>query len=74
MTVATAPLLRIDEREGEVLAIVLDRPDQKVNLIDEDWLHEMTGAIDRVERGAPPRNRPSPPRSRETSSPAPTCR
>ena len=45
-----APLLRVEERPGDVLAIILDRPDSSVNLIDEAWLREMTAVIDRVER------------------------
>ena len=45
-------LLRVEERD-DVLAIVLDRPESSVNLIDEAWLQEMTGAIDRAERERP---------------------
>ncbi len=42
-----APLLRVEEHD-DVLVIVLDRPDSRVNLIDETWLREMMAAIDRV--------------------------
>lgn len=47
-----APLLRVEEH-GEVLVVVLDRPDSKVNLIDEQWLAEMTDAVARAERDRP---------------------
>jgi 3-hydroxyacyl-CoA dehydrogenase/enoyl-CoA hydratase/3-hydroxybutyryl-CoA epimerase len=53
MSDATGVRLRVEEREGDVLAIVLDRPDSKVNLIDEEWLAEMTAAVDRAERERP---------------------
>ncbi|MCA9751340.1 MAG: enoyl-CoA hydratase/isomerase family protein [Gemmatimonadetes bacterium] len=50
---ARIPPLRIEPREEDVLAIVLDRPDAKVNLIDEAWLHAMTAALDEIERARP---------------------
>ena len=45
--------LRVEERAGDVLVLVMDRPDSKVNLIDEVWLEEMTAAIDRADRDRP---------------------
>lgn len=48
-----APVLRVEVRESGVLAIVLDRPGERVNLIDEAWLAEMTHALDRVAQERP---------------------
>ena len=50
---ARPPMLRVEERPGEVLAIVLDRPASRVNLIDEAWLADMTAALDRVAKDGP---------------------
>ncbi|MFN8177044.1 MAG: 3-hydroxyacyl-CoA dehydrogenase NAD-binding domain-containing protein [bacterium] len=50
---AAAPVLRVEEREGDVLAIVLDRPNERVNLIDERWLEDMTHALERIARERP---------------------
>ncbi|MBZ0267723.1 enoyl-CoA hydratase/isomerase family protein, partial [bacterium] len=47
-----APLLRVEEH-GDVMVVVLDRPGSKVNLIDEQWLAEMTEAVARAEREKP---------------------
>jgi 3-hydroxyacyl-CoA dehydrogenase/enoyl-CoA hydratase/3-hydroxybutyryl-CoA epimerase len=41
------------EARGDVLAIVLDRPDSRVNLIDEAWLAAMTEAVAAAERDRP---------------------
>ncbi len=50
---ARAPVLRVEERDGDVLAVVLDRPGARVNLIDPDWLEDMSGALDRAAREKP---------------------
>jgi 3-hydroxyacyl-CoA dehydrogenase/enoyl-CoA hydratase/3-hydroxybutyryl-CoA epimerase len=50
--VSAASPLRV-EAHGDVLAIVLDRPDSRVNLIDEAWLAAMTAAIAAAERDRP---------------------
>jgi 3-hydroxyacyl-CoA dehydrogenase/enoyl-CoA hydratase/3-hydroxybutyryl-CoA epimerase len=47
------PVLRVEEREGDVLAIVLDRPGARVNLIDDLWLRDMAAALDRAARERP---------------------
>ena len=47
------PVLRVEERDAGVLAIVLDRPGERVNLIDETWLAQMTAALDRIARERP---------------------
>jgi 3-hydroxyacyl-CoA dehydrogenase/enoyl-CoA hydratase/3-hydroxybutyryl-CoA epimerase len=52
-TAARPRILSIEEREGELLVIVLDREDSKVNLIDERWIEEMTRAVERAEREKP---------------------
>jgi 3-hydroxyacyl-CoA dehydrogenase/enoyl-CoA hydratase/3-hydroxybutyryl-CoA epimerase len=52
-TPGSAPLLRVEEREGDVLAVFLDRPDSKVNLIDEAWLQQMAVVVDRVAADRP---------------------
>jgi 3-hydroxyacyl-CoA dehydrogenase/enoyl-CoA hydratase/3-hydroxybutyryl-CoA epimerase len=46
------PTLRV-EMQGDVMLIVMDRPDSRVNLIDARWLEEMNRAVDRAAREAP---------------------
>ena len=48
-----ARTLSVERTTGGVAVIRLDRPDSKVNLIDPDWLADMTLALDRLE-GDPP--------------------
>jgi len=48
---ADAPL-RVEAR-GDLLAIVLDRPDSRVNLIDEEWLAAMEAAVAQAGRDRP---------------------
>lgn len=50
---ARPAVLRIEPRNGDVLAIVLDRPGARVNLIDPDWLEDMTAALDRAAKERP---------------------
>ncbi len=50
---AREPVLRVEARDGDVLAVVLDRPGARVNLIDPDWLEDMTRALDRAAREKP---------------------
>lgn len=49
---SAAPPLRTEPR-GDILAIVMDRPESKVNLIDEAWLAAMTAAVDSAARDRP---------------------
>jgi len=49
----SAAPVRVEERGSEILAIGMDRPDARVNLIDEAWLTAMVVAIDQVERERP---------------------
>lgn len=38
--------LRLEDRANGVLAVVFDRPESRVNLIDETWVAEMNAALD----------------------------
>jgi 3-hydroxyacyl-CoA dehydrogenase/enoyl-CoA hydratase/3-hydroxybutyryl-CoA epimerase len=49
----TASTLHVEERGDGILAIILDRPDSKVNLIDLRWVEDMTSSLDRIERESP---------------------
>jgi 3-hydroxyacyl-CoA dehydrogenase/enoyl-CoA hydratase/3-hydroxybutyryl-CoA epimerase len=52
--VATTPgPLRLEIRENGIWVVVLDRPDSKVNLIDEAWLAAMDQVVTRAEREKP---------------------
>ncbi|MDP6462065.1 MAG: 3-hydroxyacyl-CoA dehydrogenase NAD-binding domain-containing protein, partial [Gemmatimonadota bacterium] len=52
MTKTESVLTLKDCGEG-ILAIVFDRPDSRVNLVDERWLIDMTAALDEAEAAAP---------------------
>ena len=41
------------EQVQDLTAIILDRPDSKVNLIDLRWVEDMTSALDRIEQESP---------------------
>ncbi len=53
MNETTERRLRLEERPGDVLAVVLDRAGSRVNLIDEVWLEQMTEALDQAEASRP---------------------
>jgi 3-hydroxyacyl-CoA dehydrogenase/enoyl-CoA hydratase/3-hydroxybutyryl-CoA epimerase len=48
-----APTLSVERKASGVAVIRLDRPDRKVNLIDPEWLEDMTLALDRLEADPP---------------------
>lgn len=50
---APAPPVRVEPRTDDVVAIVLDRAESRVNLIDEAFLEGMAHALDEVERLRP---------------------